>query len=310
MSEFELHAWTLSAFAAGLDVPAGDGQAAVGPGARLRPHRMASGVSIRLEDTAPHLPGMALSHPLDLDGTLYPAGAVLVADCFLKTDETPARVLAVATLRLPGRDTGQGERLVLAGRPLGGDRQTGARLALLPQTSERSPNGLVRGTLIETPHGAIAVEDLDEGDEVLTRDGSLQLITQVGRRRHSALELVLSPHLRPLRIGAGALTGGRPGQDLLVSQDLHLVVDDWRAAYLFGEDEILVPANSLMNGQNVYVECPLAGVEYFELALAENTLVCANGLWAGAQLDGAVADASGMPPMPTLPHRSTAILAA
>ena len=175
---------------------------------------------------------------------------------------------------------------------------------------EKSQGRLARGTLIETPHGAIAVEDLEEGDEVMTRDGSVQLVTHVGRRRHCALELVLSPGLRPLRIGAGALTGGRPGQDLLVSQDLHLVVDDWRAAYLFGEDEILVPANSLMNGRNVYVECPLAGVEYFELVLAENGLVCANGLWAGARVEETERSAPQMPPKPALPRESTAILAA
>ena len=137
-----------------------------------------------------------------------------------------------------------------------------------------------RGTLIDTPHGSIPIEQLDAGDEVMAMDGSLQLVAGLKRTRFSGLELSLNPSLVPMRIRAGALTGGRPGHDLLVSQDHRLVVDDWRAAYLFGEDEILVPAKSLLNNRSVVVEDHRAGVEYFDLAIHGNGLVCANGLWA------------------------------
>ena len=148
------------------------------------------------------------------------------------------------------------------------------------QQSTRGHNCFARGTLIDTPHGAIAVEHLDSGDEIMTRQGGVQLITWIGQRRLSGLELVLMPHLQPVRIMAGALSGGRPGQDLIVARDHRLLVDDWRAPYLFGVEEILIPAKSLLNSRTVFIDCPTAGIEYFHVLTQGEALICANGLWA------------------------------
>lgn len=175
-----------------------------------------------------------------------------------------------------------------------------------------------RGTMIDTPHGAVPIEQLESGDEIVANDGSMQLINATARNRFSGLELALDPALVPLRIRAGALTGGRPGQDLIVSQNHRLVVDDWRAAYLFGEDEILVPAKSLLNNRSVAIEDHRGGVEYFELAIQGNSLVCANGLWAetscelGTEQDE-TANTDGRlsrPAMAALPHATVVALVA
>lgn len=137
-----------------------------------------------------------------------------------------------------------------------------------------------RGTLIDTPHGPIAVEHLQDGDEVLTPNGGIELITGLKRQRLTGLELALQPQLRPVCIAAGALVGGLPGTDLTVAQHHRLLLNDWRAEYLFGEEEILVPAQSLLNGRTVTIECPPNGIEYYQIALEQANLVSANGLWA------------------------------
>lgn len=186
-------------------------------------------------------------------------------------------------------------------------------------------NCFARGTLIETPHGQLPIEQLEDGDEVLTRDGRAKLIAWIGSRRLTGIELLLNPQMQPVRIMAGALTGGRPGQDLLVSQCHRLLVDDWRAPYLFGEDEILVPALSLWNGKNVVIDCPLGGIDYFHLLMDDHSMVCANGLWAETMLPDAVipnpaqgAISAALPDpsgnyrlaLPALPHKSAIAIAA
>lgn len=137
-----------------------------------------------------------------------------------------------------------------------------------------------RGTLIDTPHGPQPIERLEAGDEVLTRDGGIQLIDRTNLMRISGLELFLKPHLRPVCIQAGALVWGLPGKDLMVTQRHRLLLNDWRAGYLFGEDEILVPSKSLLNGRNVTIECPETGIDYFQIGLDQQELISANGLWA------------------------------
>ncbi len=229
-----------------------------------------------------------LSEELTLDGKRYPIGTRIIADLVLTSRDIPTVTLIAGHLVDASLADGlSGAQVVFSSTRLAAGQHL--RIADISDAAKRGQgqNCFARGTLIETPHGAIPVERLEDGDEVLTRNGGIQLIAWVGHRRLSGLELVLSPRLQPVRIMAGALTGGRPGQDLVVSQDHRLVVDDWRAAYLFGEEEILVPAKSLLNDRNVVVDCPLAGVEYFHLLMAADSLVCANGLWAETMLPNA-----------------------
>ncbi len=220
-----------------------------------------------------------LERPLRLADCVFEAGSEIIPEFVMPSAEVPGLSFLVGQIRPAGSTGGPARRLLFSTMALHGG-QAHAIAGARPVQDARPRNRFVRGTMIETPHGEVAIEDLEHGDEVLSRDGAVQLVAWRGSERISALELVLAPALRPMRIGAGALNGGRPGQDLLVAQEHRLVVDDWRATYLFGEDAILAPARSLLNGRNVSVECPLSGVEYFHLLTTSSSLVCANGLWA------------------------------
>ncbi len=224
-----------------------------------------------------------LTDALLLDGITFPAGSQIITEFVLKTTDRPASTLMIG--RVVSKSNSQA-RLVFSSTELVAGQTLNFSSGGYTSKRGQGQNCFSRGTLIDTPHGALPVEQLQDGDEVMTREGGTQLISWVGSRRLSGLELVLNPHLQPVRIMAGALTGGRPGQDLVLSQDHRLLVDDWRAAYLFGEEEILVPAKSLLNDLNVVIDSPMAGVEYFHLLMNGHTMVCANGLWAETMLPG------------------------
>ena len=75
-----------------------------------------------------------------------------------------------------------------------------------------------RGTLIETDKGPRAIETLQAGDLVWTLDAGHQPIRWIGETRLDAQALARAPHLRPIRIAAGALGDGTPSRDLLVKR--------------------------------------------------------------------------------------------
>lgn len=82
----------------------------------------------------------------------------------------------------------------------------------------------VAGTLIETPVGWRAVEELAPGDLVITRDNGHQPVRWVGSVRLSGSSLARHSRLRPIRIRAGALGPATPARDLLVSPQHRVLV--------------------------------------------------------------------------------------
>lgn len=134
------------------------------------------------------------------------------------------------------------------------------------------------GTNIRTPDGLRRIEDLREGDCIQTRDNGAQQVEWIGSRRMSGARLFVMPHLRPVRIGAGALGIERPDQELLVSPDHRMLVRGAAARALFNTDEVLVPARDLVNGKTVSIDLNLREVTYVHLLLANHQILWANGV--------------------------------
>ena len=131
----------------------------------------------------------------------------------------------------------------------------------------------LKGTLITAERdGAIteiAVEDLREGDRVRTRSGSLKPIKWIGVSRSSFEPSETVPNsMRPVRVQQGALGGGLPKRDLLLSQDHALFIDD-----------CLVPVKYLINGATITLE-PATGydsIDYYHVELARHDVIEAEG---------------------------------
>ena len=124
------------------------------------------------------------------------------------------------------------------------------------------------GTRIATARGAVAVEDLRPGDLVQTLDHGLQPLRWVGRKRVPAFG-----KLAPVRIAAGALGNAR---DLIVSPQHRMLVSGWQAAMLFGEDEVLVPAQALVNGRQV-IRVEGGMVDYIHLLFDRHEVIWSEG---------------------------------
>jgi len=132
------------------------------------------------------------------------------------------------------------------------------------------------GTAIATPWGEVAVERLQVGDVVLTRQGQPRHVRWIGRREVSAGEMAERAELRPVLVRRGALAEGVPARDLFVSP-LH--------ALLAGG--VLVPAAALVNGRSILRVAPPGGMQYCHVELDDQALVLAEGTPAETFLDQA-----------------------
>ena len=125
-----------------------------------------------------------------------------------------------------------------------------------------------RGTMIMTPSGEVAIEDLSEGDLVMTRDRGAQPLRWIGSQSVEA-----KGKLAPIMIHKGALGNDR---DLLVSPLHRMLIEDWRAELMFGETEVLAAAKHLINGETIHVQ-EGGEVEYFHMLFDHHEIVTANG---------------------------------
>lgn len=150
-------------------------------------------------------------------------------------------------------------------------------LSLDPDEARRRPAVIcfLPGTRIATPQGPRAVETLEPGQAVCTRDNGAQPLLWRGETRLSGAELYLHPHLRPLRIRAGALGPGRPEGDLLVSPAHRLLC---RAPAWLDQPEVLVAAEDLQHLPGIRRDFSLSSVRYVHLMLERHQILTANGL--------------------------------
>ena len=137
-------------------------------------------------------------------------------------------------------------------------------------------NCFATGTMIATPDGERAIEALDAGEEILTRDGRSVPLVWVARQTVSnprAVELARCP----VRIEAGALGPGLPAAPLTVTGD---------HALLFGG--LLINAGALVNGTSIRL-VPLAEMPtkftWWHLELEEHEAIVANGVAAESFID-------------------------
>ena len=134
------------------------------------------------------------------------------------------------------------------------------------------------GTMIDTPQGRCAVEDLQEGDQVQTMDDGAQDIQWIGSRRMTGARLFAMPELRPVRVQAGALGLERPDEEFLVSPNHRMLVRGAQAQELFNTDEVLVAAKDLINGSTISLDTQVREVTYIHMLLPSHQILRANGI--------------------------------
>lgn len=129
------------------------------------------------------------------------------------------------------------------------------------------------GTMIANPTGEKAVETLQAGDLVLTRDNGAQPLVWAGSTPVSERDLDLQPNLHPIRICAGALGDGLPRRDVDVSPQHRILVTDEA-----GTEFIISARHLLRAGQPGVMLHPNPGAyQQVHLACNDHQILLAEG---------------------------------
>jgi hypothetical protein len=157
-------------------------------------------------------------------------------------------------------------------------------IACSDRTPVRAPNErpsvicFTPGTRLRTDRGEVAIEDLDIGDRLLTRDDGAQDVIWSGHRRMSGARLFALPDQRPIRLRVNALGIDRPDDDLVVSPEHRVLVGGETTRDLWGEAEVLVRAGDLVGDMGITVDHSLRETWYIHLMLERHQVIWANGV--------------------------------
>lgn len=125
------------------------------------------------------------------------------------------------------------------------------------------------GVRIRTPDGTVKIETLDVGDLVVTKDNGPQPVRWIGKR-----EVDARGEHAPIHFAKGAIGNRRP---LLVSPQHRFLIRDWRAPLYFGQDEVLIAAKHLVNGDTI-ARSPRDTVTYLHLLFDQHEIIYAEGV--------------------------------
>ncbi|WP_299374467.1 Hint domain-containing protein [uncultured Tateyamaria sp.] len=135
------------------------------------------------------------------------------------------------------------------------------------------------GTRIATQKGEVAVERLQAGDKVFTRDNGAQPLRWVGRRDLTPQEMSAHPEFQPVLIRKGALGKGLPERDMLVSPQHRMLITSELAEVMFEEREVLIAAKHL-TGLDGVDQVTTGSVSYLHLMFDQHEVVLADGAWS------------------------------
>lgn len=133
------------------------------------------------------------------------------------------------------------------------------------------------GTRIMTKAGEVPVDDLKNGDMVLTADRGFQRLSWVGHSRLSTRNGEDPTRQCPVLIRRGALGSGLPNRDLYVSRQHRVLLASRIARRMFGVDEVFLPAFRLCGCPGIELATWMSRVDYYHLLFEEHEVVYAEG---------------------------------
>lgn len=143
------------------------------------------------------------------------------------------------------------------------------------------PTCFTPGTMIETPDGPRLIEDLQVGDLVLTLDQGPQPIRKIMDDSFRAVGDVA-----PIRFAKGAIGNDTP---LTVSPQHRMLITGWQAELYFGQEEVLVAAKHLVNGDTVR-QVSGGQVRYIHLLFDAHQIVFGQGVPSESYFPGHALD--------------------
>ncbi|MGH1578399.1 Hint domain-containing protein [Planktotalea sp.] len=127
------------------------------------------------------------------------------------------------------------------------------------------------GTEISTTKGEVAIEDLQIGDLVMTRDNGFQEVRWIGSKTVDG-----RGRFAPILIREGALGNSC---DLRVSPQHRMLLVGWPTEVLFGENEVLVAAKMLINDASIR-PAPCDEITYIHVLFDDHEIIRGAGCWS------------------------------
>ncbi len=140
---------------------------------------------------------------------------------------------------------------------------------------ETAFSAFAHGSLVTTTRGPVAVEDLEPGMKLITRENGSQPIQWIGSMRLVPEATTRSAHdARMTRVMADAFGFTRPDRDLMAGPGARLL----RKGYGPNREDMLVPVRNLSDGMSVIDIVPPSPVMVYHLCLRRHATITVNGL--------------------------------
>ncbi len=141
---------------------------------------------------------------------------------------------------------------------------------------ESAFSAFARGTLIATPHGDVAIEDLQPGDMVNTSSGEPAKLIWVGSS--SFVPADAGRRMPLIRIMADSFGQGRPNTFLTVGPAARILHTPHHLRSEAGERRLLTPVREFVDGVNVIEVVPPTPVRLFHICLDRHAAISAGGV--------------------------------
>lgn len=169
-------------------------------------------------------------------------------------------------------------RYEIAGMTPAGEIVDFVRRAPATPAFEDAFAAFARGTLISTPAGPVAVEDLRPGMVVETAEGPQPVLWIGGTVFFPNLPDRPETALRLTRITADSMGFGKPSPDLLLGPRARLLFRHEGCQEMLGSPAAVAPATAFVDGINTVSVKPAAPLTVYHLALEGQQVLLANGI--------------------------------
>lgn len=158
-----------------------------------------------------------------------------------------------------------------------GNARTSHHLAPATDLFEATSSAFARGTLISTPHGPVAVEDLYPGDLIDTIDGDPQPMVWIGSTSYVPAQALPTSSLKGLiRLLSDMHSKAGTMGDLLLGQNARLLQISPALEQSIGVRAVLTPVRDLEDGHAAFSVSPPSPVRLFHLRLPKHAAIYAN----------------------------------
>lgn len=136
---------------------------------------------------------------------------------------------------------------------------------------------VARGTLITTSQGAVAVEDLVPGMDIVTSEYGPLPLQWVGSYSMKPGDAQSEDRGKLFRVTSDTFGFSKPASDLLLAPRSHLLMRHAACKTLFGVDLAFAPIRAFEDGVQVVEITPISSISLFNLAFDRQATITANG---------------------------------